>query len=529
MDVVLLLVAFGLGFVASAARLPPLVGYLVAGFVLHAFGQETSPAIELVADLGVLLLLFGIGLKLKLGTLLRPEVWAGGSLHAGLSTIVFGSVVLFLGAIGLGPAIGLTVAEAALIGFAFSFSSTVFAVKALEDRGESSSLQGRIAIGILIVQDVFAVGYLTASTGELPSPWAIPVIAAVLVARPVYSWLLDRSGHGELLVLLGFCLAIGVGAEVFDRVGVKADLGALVVGVLLANHRRSPELAERLLGFKDLLLVGFFLSIGLAGAPDAGELAVAGILVVFVTLKAAGFVIVLSRFHLRARTVWHASITLATFSEFGLIVIDAAADEGVVDPGWSAIVAVAVAVSFALAAPLTTARYIVFQRFRRAFERLERHPIRADDAFIEPGECRILVFGLGRVGGGAYDEIVRRRGPVVIGVDHSDDIVKANVALGRRVIRGDALDRDFWDRIVLHGGIDLVVLAMNDHEANLEASRRVRDYLPDVHVAGVARYVDEVAELRDAGVDVARNLFGVAGPGLADDALDLMDVEADEA
>jgi voltage-gated potassium channel Kch len=93
---------------------------------------------------------------------------------------------------------------------------------------------------------------------------------------------------------------------------------------------------------------------------------------------------------------------------------------------------------------------------------------------------------------------------------------------GRRVVRGDALDNDFWERVRLHPGIDLVVLAMNDHQANIEAVRRVKDFLPDVRIAAAATYPDEVAELREAGVDVARNLFSEAGQGLADDACDLL-------
>ena len=86
MDLAFVLAAFGLGFAAALVRLPPLVGYLAAGFVLHGFGYETTSGIDLVADVGVLLLLFGIGLKLRLRTLARPEVWAGATLHMAVTT-----------------------------------------------------------------------------------------------------------------------------------------------------------------------------------------------------------------------------------------------------------------------------------------------------------------------------------------------------------------------------------------------------------------------------------------------------------
>ena len=275
MDVTFLIGAFALGFVASAVGLPPLVGYLAAGFILHELGYESTTGIELVADLGVLLLLFSIGLKLRLRTLARPEVFAGASIHLVVSAAAIGAVFLLIGLTGFPLVAGLEPSQALLLGFAFSFSSTVYAVKALEDRNETSSLAGRIAIGILIVQDLFAVVFLAFSSGEPPSIWALPVVVGLVAARPLWGWLLDRSGHGELLVLLGFVLAIGVGAGSFELVGLKPDLGALLMGLVLAGHPRASELADRLLGFKDILLIGFFLSIGLGGIPSGGALLLA--------------------------------------------------------------------------------------------------------------------------------------------------------------------------------------------------------------------------------------------------------------
>ena len=515
--------AFALGFAASRLGLPPLVGYLAAGFVLHGFGYESTSSIELLADFGVLLLLFGIGLKLRLQTLARPEVWAGASIHVAVSTAVIGAAFLVLGALGLPLAAGLGIGQAALIGFAFSFSSTVYAIKALEERNEASSLAGRIAVGILIIQDLFAVGFLVFSSSESPSIWAIPVVIAVVAARPIYGWLLDRSGHGELLILLGFFLAIGVGAGTFDLVGLKPDLGALVIGLTMANHSRARELADRLLGFKDVLLIGFFLSIGLDGAPDGGALVAAVLALTLLPLKAVGFLALIPRFRLRSRTALHTSITLATFSEFGLIVVSAGIDEGLLEGGWAAAVAVAVAVSFATGSPVNSARYRIYARWAPRLERLEMQPLRPEEALIDPGDARILVFGMGRVGAGAYDEFVRREGDLVLGVDRSEAAEAANRAAGRRVVHGGALDADFWERVRLNLGVDLVVLAMNDHRANVEAVRRVKTFLPDVRIAAAATYADQVAELREAGVDVARDLLNEAGQALADDACDLLD------
>lgn len=522
MELVFILAAYIAGFVADRVRLPPLVGYLAAGFVLHAFGYETTAAIDAVAEFGLLLLLFGIGLKLKLRTLSRPEVWAGASMHMIAATLVFGLVFWTLGLVGLPLVSGLEVGEAALVGFAFSFSSTVYAIKALEQRNEASSLAGRIAVGILIIQDLFAVAFLATVGGDVPSLLAIPVVVAIVAARPLYGWMLDRSGHGELLILLGFFLAVGVGAGASELAGLKADVGALLVGLTLANHRRAPELADRLLSFKDILLIGFFLSIGLGGTPGIGAVLVAVVALVLLPGKVVGFLALIPRFGLRARTAWHAAVTLATFSEFGLIVVAAGTREGLIDPQWGAAVAVAVAVSFGLSSPLNAARYQLFARFASRLDRLERSEVRPEDSIIDPGPARVVVFGMGRVGAGAYDELIRREGQVVVGIDRSDEIVEAHLAAGRRAVRGDALDNEFWERIRLGADVELAVIAMNDHRANLEAVKRIRQFLPHARLAAAANYDDEVRELVDAGVDVARNLLSEAGQGLADDACDLL-------
>ncbi|MEM8681717.1 MAG: cation:proton antiporter, partial [Planctomycetota bacterium] len=211
MELVLLIAAFAVGFAVRLLGLPPLVGYLMAGFILHALGYETSAAIETIAKLGVLLLLFGIGLKLRLNTLARPEVWGTATAFAVGSSVLVAAVLLCIGALGVPLAAELDLTTAAIVGFALSFASTVFAIKALEATNEAGSLAGRVAVGILIIQDILAVGFLVVSGGAA-SPWAIVLIPGYFLLRPLCGWLLDRAGHGEILLLLGFTLAVGVGA-----------------------------------------------------------------------------------------------------------------------------------------------------------------------------------------------------------------------------------------------------------------------------------------------------------------------------
>ncbi len=519
MDVAVVVTAFVFGFGARAVGLPPMVGYLVAGFVLHAFGYESSEAIEAVSELGVLLLLFGIGLKLKVKTLTRPEVWATAGVHSAASTVLFGALLLGAGAVGLPLARDLDLGAAVIVGFALSFSSTVFAIKALERTNEAASLAGRLAVGVLILQDVFAVVFLLFADGSLPSVWAVPVVVAFFFLRPLVGWVLDRSGHGEILILLGFTLTVGLGAGVFGIVGLKPDLGALAAGLVLSSHPRAGELSDRLLGFKDILLIGFFLSVGLAGTPSGPAWVIGLLAVLLVGVKTIGFGWLFTRFRLRSRTALHSSLALTSYSEFGLIVGTAAVSAGLIDDQWISAVAVAVSASFVVAAALNTVRYRMYDRWSARLSAFERQPPVPEDAIIDCGFARVLIFGMGRVGTGAYDEMVERRGPVVVGVDRRQETVEDHLRDRRMVVRGDALDRDFWERVRFHPEVELVVAVMSSHGANLELVRRVREFLPTARIAAIATYPDQVAELREAGVDVARNLYEEAGQALADDAV----------
>ena len=369
MDVAWLAIAFVLGFVARGVGLPPLVGFLAAGFTLNLLGVEAGEALDEVADLGVQLLLFSIGLKLDLRSLSRPEIWGVASIHLAITTLLFGAGLFLLSLAGLGLVGGLDLPTAALVAFALSFSSTVFAVKALEDSGEMSALHGSVSIGILIVQDIFAIVFLTASTGQLPSPWALALLGLPLL-RPPLRWIMDRAGHGELLVLLGIVLVAGA-AWLFELVGLKPDLGALIVGVLVGACPKANEMSKALMSFKHLFLVGFFLVIGLLGVPSLEGVGIAVVLAIVVPLKVVLFFLLMTRFRLRARTAVLGSISLATYSEFGLIVAAVGAKSGWISEDWLVVLAIAMSITYAIAAPFNQRARRLYERFCRGLQRFE--------------------------------------------------------------------------------------------------------------------------------------------------------------
>mgnify|MGYP001825715956 FL=1 len=192
-DILAIGIAFLLGLAARFVGLPPLIGYLIAGFCLFAFGGQMTETLHEFSEMGVTLLLFTIGLKLQLRNLLMPQIWAVASIHMMLIVVLASMLVFGLSVLGLSVFTGMDYAAVALVGFALSFSSTVFAVKVLEEKGEMYSLYGRISIGILIMQDIAAVVFLAVSAGKIPSIWALALFALIPL-RPV------------LFHLFSFCL-----------------------------------------------------------------------------------------------------------------------------------------------------------------------------------------------------------------------------------------------------------------------------------------------------------------------------------
>ncbi len=518
MDPIWISMAFLMGFVVRQIGLPPLVGYLAAGFVLKSMNVVGGDILQVVADLGVTLLLFTIGLKLNIRRLLKPEIWATTSLHMLVTVGVFAGLFFWLGTTGFVLFAGLDLKLSLLIAFALSFSSTVFAVKVLEEKGELFSLHGRISIGILVMQDIFAVIFLTASSGKIPSPWAFAVVAGLFALRPLLFKAMNRCAHGELTILYGFFLALVVGAASFDLVSMKADLGALIVGMLMAGHPKSKEVAKSLFGFKELFLVGFFLSIGLSGSPSWEAVWAALFLVLLIPLKAGLFFLLLTRFKLRARSSVMASFSLANYSEFGLIVCAGGVANKWIGSEWLIAMAMTVSMSFLLAAPFNMAANTIYRYLHDlllSFETEERHP---DDQLVDPGPVTMAVFGMGRIGTNAYDFLRTKHGDTVVGFDFNEKTVKKHQDAGRHVIFGDATDPDFWERVrngKRNSGLKAVLLTMPNHKANMYAVQQLEIGGYKGSIAATAMFDDEVQELKDAGVHAAFNLYAEAGSGFA--------------
>lgn len=502
LEVIALSFAFVFGILVRQVSLPPLVGFLAAGFALNAFGpsiglpSDAGPILEHVAHLGVLLLLFTIGLKLNIKSLIEPAVFGGAFAHLLITCAVFtAGFFIFL---------DLPFETALMLSIALSFSSTVLAAKVLESKRELRAFHGRLAIGILIIQDLVALAVLSISSGQSPSLWALWILALPLL-RPVFYWLMEVAQHDELLVLMGVVLAVAVGGMGFEVVGLSSEVGALVMGLMLSKHSRAQELSSVLWGLKEILLISFFLQIGMSGLPDKDALIFAIVMAFILPLKGILFFALFIAFRVRARNAFLGGLSLTAYSEFGLIVASSAL------PEWLVPLAITVALSFVIAAPLNRIAHPLFDRWESRLTRFEtdtRHP---DEQPVDLGSAQIVVLGMGRTGSAAYDFFHERQMPV-IGIDSDPNKVGHQK---RNVVYADVEDSGFWHNLDI-SRLRAVTLATPNRESRLMAATQLRKAGYTGKIIAGMNFADEEEALKAAGVDQTYLLMAGAGIGIAE-------------
>ncbi|MBI1195207.1 MAG: potassium transporter Kef [Gammaproteobacteria bacterium] len=515
LDIIWLIAAFVLGLGAHVVGLPPLVGYLCAGVALKLAGYAPTTLFHTLAEFGVILLLFSIGLRLRPSSLLRPQVWGVSGLHMVLTLICSGAIFTLFCITGLPMFATLEPGTMALIGFALSLSSTVFAVQIFQARDEQGARYGQIAVGILIIQDLMAVLVMAGTIGKPPPLWAL----GFLLLIPARKWIrrgLDRIGHDELLVLFGVAFALG-GGELFETAGLRGDLGALLLGMLMAGHARAHELSQSLLGFRNLFLIAFFVSIGLQVTPGWDILLAACLLLPVLLLKTVLMFLIMLLFRLRARTAALGAVSLATYSEFALILGAFTVQRGWLSADWLAVITLAVALSFIVAVPFNVYAHRLYVRYGAFLARFQSPQLTAEERPIEPGRVDVLIFGMGHIGIGAYDALGKRGDLAMLGVDIDRDAVQRLVGEGYRVIRASATDPEFWERFqIAHQEIRYILLTMPVIDSQLFVARHLRRMGHKGRLVAIARYPEDADALRQAGVDHVLEPAGLLGAGLAD-------------
>ncbi|MBU6157520.1 MAG: cation:proton antiporter [Bacteroidetes bacterium] len=503
-DAVWLSIAFVSGLIAKRVGLPTLIGFLITGIVLNILGVKSghiSDILHVLSDLGIMLLLFTIGLKIKIQSLFQKTVWLTASLHVLIMVVIVGLLLFLLSYTSLQMFSDLSFKACFLIAFALSFSSTVFAAKILEERSDLSSFHGKLTIGILIIQDIFAVLFLGFTAPETPGLWIFAIPVYLYLIHFVLYKLLDFSGHGELLTVFGFFAAFVAGAFAFKWMGVKADLGALAIGMLLVYHPKAEELYDHMMGYKDFFLIAFFVSIGLTGLPGWNTLFTAFILLIFLVLKSGLFMMLLSRIGVKARSAFLTTISLSHFSEFGLIIGLVAVQSGWLSQDWLLVLAMLMIFSFLIASPINASAHRLFDRYSKWIMKMNNRRGTDDTEIKDFGEAEYLIIGMGSIGRPAYDYLNQIYPGKVTGIDYKQEYAKALVEKGYRVYWGDASYRTFWTYKRM-ASVKLVLLAMSDFTSNKNTlTEIVKMRRRKFKVAVITHYPEEAAQFKKWNVD----------------------------
>jgi hypothetical protein len=295
------------------------------------------------------------------------------------------------------------------------------------------------------------------------------------------------------------------------------------MGALLAGTRKGKELSRNLLQFKDLFLVGFFLTIGLDGWPSGSMLVMAIVLGAIAFIKSLLYFPLMTWLHAPPRTALLSAAAMGNYSEFGLVVIAVAATAGWVDSQWASAISLAIAASFLLSSPVNKRAHELYRKYHSLWLRFESGQVAA--AIPDTSGAHIIVLGMGNIGTGAYDSIAEKHGASVLGVDLNDRKLAEHSRLHRRVITADASDPDFWLRVNLDE-VELVLLALTHHQENMLVGHLLTGLGYRGRMAAVVRYDEEATELQQHGFS-AFNLYAQAGAGFADHAVDLLDTLPD--
>jgi Kef-type K+ transport system membrane component KefB len=509
---VLLVACVAIGAVATLLRQPLIVAFIAAGVVVgpSALGLvEESREVELLATVGISLLLFVVGLKLDLGLIRAVGPVA---LATGLGQIVFTSLAGYLIALGLGMA----PVTALYVAVALTFSSTVIIVKLLSDKGEADQLHGRIAIGFLIVQDivvVLAMIVLNAIGG--PGEDDVAREAALVVLRGLgllgligvaMRWILPpvlhRLAHNpELLMLFAIAWAVGL-AALGDLVGFSEEVGAFLAGVAIASTPYRDAIGNRLTSVRDFLILFFFIDLGakIDLAQTGEQVGPALLLSLFVLVGNPIIVmIIMGAMGYRRRVSFLAGLTVAQISEFSLILAALGLSLGHIGSETVGLITTVGLVTIGLSTYLIYNSHWIFDRISPLLSVFERPSARDREPAEQPEPPEVVVIGLGRFGN-AIVERLSGAGVRVLGVDFDPTTLRTWEERGVPVLYGDAEDPELATSLPL-GKVRWVVSTVRRRDANLALlhALRLRGYRG--RFAASADALEDAAALREAGVD----------------------------
>jgi len=241
----------------------------------------------------------------------------------------------------------------------------------------------------------------------------------------------------------------------------------------------------------------------------------AGILSFFMIAKVMLFFWLLIKTRLRARTAFLSSLSLANYSEFGLIVGAIGVSNGWMSNEWLITIAIALAMTFVIASPVNAAAHELYARYSGKFRHLQTQTRLQDELPVDISGASILVFGMGRIGTGVYNDLNYHFPDQVKGIDFDTVVFAEHKAENRNVAYADVMDKDFWGKINLTD-VNMVFLNLPDFDKNLFSVNQLKEKGFDGQISAIALYDSEISPLKEAGAAEVYNFYSEAGIGFAE-------------
>ncbi|NUO77980.1 MAG: Kef family K(+) transporter [Lysobacter sp.] len=513
--------AFVFGALAQRLRLSPLVGYLIAGIIAGPFtpgfvGDQTlAPQL---AEIGVILLMFGVGLHFSMRDLLAVKAIAlpGAVVQIGAAALMGWGLARFLGwSHGAGLVFGL----------ALSVASTVVLLRALEERRLVETAKGRIAVGWLIVEDLAMVlalvllpalaGLLKGEAGDPSEVWAALfktlakvgafVAVMLIVGRRVIPWILERvagTGSRELFTLCVLAIALGVAFGSAELFGVSFALGAFFAGMLLNESEFSHQAANETLPLRDAFAVLFFVSVGMLFNPMIlveKPLEVVATFAIIVLGKSIAAYAIVRAFGKPNSTALMISASLAQIGEFSFILAGLGLQLEILPPEGQDLILAGALLSIVVN-PLLFAWLDRKQaREAAALQEAKTDPVQPTVPADIAGH--VILIGYGRVGSELARLLTERHVPVVV-IDGEDSLIAKARAAGLPAILGNAVNERVLREAVPERATTVMLAIPQALEAG-EIIAKLREIKPDLSIVARAHSDNEVRHLIEHGADGA--------------------------
>jgi len=525
--IILLAAAVVLVPLSRLARLGTVPGFLIAGIVvgpssLRLIDNQTE--IAHLAELGVVLLLFVIGIELKPARLwlMRRQVFGLGALQVVVTGMLITIAAHFL--------FGLDIRSSILIGPALALSSTAFVLQLLTEQKMLTSSYGRTSVAVLLFQDLAVVPLLALASLLVVAPVtvekdialalteALIILALVILGgryllQPILHSI-ARLGSPEIFTASAVLLVLGTGV-LMAKIGLSMAMGAFVAGLLIADSEYRHQVSAEIQPFRGLLIGLFFMSMGMSlelGSVFARPLFFIGLVVMLMATKALLLWLLIKMLRIRNGAAWPVALLLAQSGEFALVVFAVAFDSALLSEGLFQQLLVVVVLSMLFTPPLASL----------AHRLLTVHKREPGEAALEeaPEEAApIIILGFGRVGR-QVGEILETRNVAYVAVDYDPDLVKRIRASGRRIFYGDARKPDIL-RSLGAGDAGLVIVTLDDFQDTEQVVSLLHRMYPQLSILVRGHDMDHCKRLRASGARIVVSENLEASVALAQEALSL--------